>query len=236
MAYRLTPYSYRPGETFLHRLNAGVKLLCLFAVSLISFFSIYGTAAAAALIARASLSANIRPHELLRGSKAILVMALLTVLLRALRFDYGLIEFSYSGFASGLLFAARIIISFSAGALLFSVTSMMELRAALESAETALRLFFIVILKKTPGAKTFARRLEKKRLSALSLSLSLMLGFIPRFFEVWENSDTAYRARSGKKGIAKLFILIPIVTARMIETAMETATALEARGILLERE
>jgi biotin transport system permease protein len=67
----------------------------------------------------------------------------------------------------------------------------------------------------------------------LSLGLSLMLGFMPRFFEIWENTELAYQARAGKKGPAQLITLIPLIIERMIECAAETALALEGRGLLL---
>jgi biotin transport system permease protein len=60
-----------------------------------------------------------------------------------------------------------------------------------------------------------------------------MLGFLPRFFEIWEEVNAAYQARAGKKGIPKMLLLIPLVTERMIEIAVETALALESRGVLL---
>jgi biotin transport system permease protein len=67
----------------------------------------------------------------------------------------------------------------------------------------------------------------------LALGITLMLGFLPRFFEIWEDSESAYRARAGKNGVCKIVALIPLVTERMIELAVETAMALEARGLRL---
>jgi biotin transport system permease protein len=58
-----------------------------------------------------------------------------------------------------------------------------------------------------------------------------MLGFLPRFFAVWEGADLAYRARLGKKGFRQLIALVPLTMERMILSAGETATALEARGL-----
>jgi biotin transport system permease protein len=60
-----------------------------------------------------------------------------------------------------------------------------------------------------------------------------MLGFIPRFFAEWDALQSAHEARAGKKNISEMSRLIPLAVNRMIETAAETATALEARGALL---
>jgi biotin transport system permease protein len=121
------------------------------------------------------------------------------------------INIDIAGLREGLFFGLRMAVSFTAGALLFAVTTMTELRKALVKAERFLHL-------------------EQVR---LSLGIALMLGFIPRFFAVWEDANLAWEARSGKKGAGRFFILIPLVTERMMEAAAETAAALEARGALL---
>jgi biotin transport system permease protein len=65
------------------------------------------------------------------------------------------------------------------------------------------------------------------------LGAGLMLGFIPRFFAVWEDADLAWRARGGKNGPARILFLVPLAVEKMMEKASETAEALEARGISL---
>jgi biotin transport system permease protein len=74
--------------------------------------------------------------------------------------------------------------------------------------------------------------LHLKRLR-LSLGLSLMLGFLPRFFEVWEASELAWESRGGKKNLRFLITIIPLVIERLMEAAAETAAALESRGALM---
>lgn len=238
MAYRVTPYAYRPGSTFLHRLPAGIKLLGLFLISITPFISGPGSLLSALLLILGAAGAKIRPGELLRGSGPMVAMAVFVTAFRSLRFNVSesvLFEISRSGFMTGILFGTGLMLSFSAGALLFSVTTMMELRDSLGKAETILKTFLIRILAKTgrPWAMTLVRGLEAAKLGGLSLGISLMLGFLPRFFEIWEDTDAAYRARAGKKGIPKICFLIPLVTERMIEIAMETAAALESRGMTL---
>jgi biotin transport system permease protein len=235
MAHQLTPYAYRPGATFLHRMYGGVKLLGLFLVSLIAFFSGPGLAVSGLILILGAISAKIRPWELLRGSRPIVVIAFFVLILRTLPSESETLVLNLSGFYSGVLFGVGLIISFSAGSLLFSVTTMMELRDSLGKSETFLRSVPIMLLKKSSKewAVHWVRRLEKSRISHLSLGISLMLGFLPRFFAIWEEVTAAYQARAGKKGVSQMILLIPLVTERMIERAMETATALESRGVLL---
>jgi biotin transport system permease protein len=203
------PYAYRPGTSVLHRLGGGWKLLALFLISTAAFalgfpFLPVGTV----LTLAGSLAAGMRPWELLRGSKPLLLMALLVTLCRSLAVEAGSetpVFFNRRGCVEGLIFGWGIVLAFCSASLFFSVTTMTEIKDSL----------------------------DKLRLKRLSLGLSLMLGFLPRFFAVWENAELAYRARCGKRGLPQLLALVPLVMERMILSAGETATALEARGCLL---
>jgi biotin transport system permease protein len=198
---RPTPYAYRPGRSLLHKCPGAVKLLGLLVISTVSFmFGAPALCASTALVIAASLLAGIRPWELLRGVRPIVIMIILITLSRSV--DTTVPSFRADGFREGLLFGWALFLSFAAASLLFSVTTMTEIKDSLP-----------------PGR--------------LSLGLSLMLGFMPRFFEIWENTELAYQARAGKKGPAQLGALIPLTIERMIECAVETAAALEGRGLLL---
>jgi biotin transport system permease protein len=160
------------------------------------------------LVMAGSLAAGIRPWELFRGIKPLLLMALLTTLCRSLAVETGgetPAFFNPQGFVEGLCFGWSIILAFCAASLFFSTTTMTEIKDSL----------------------------DKLRLKRLSLGLSLMLGFLPRFFAAWESAELAYRARCGKRGLPQLLALVPLVMGRMIISAGETAAALEARGCLL---
>ena len=126
--------------------------------------------------------------------------------------------FNAAGMTDCLVFAAGVLVSFAAAALFFAVTTTTELRRSLEAVE----LFF-----RFPNSRNPRRR------GRLSLALALMLGFLPRFIELWENAETAVKARACGGGIKRIAAILPLVTERMIEAAAETAEALEARGLTL---
>jgi biotin transport system permease protein len=202
---RPVPYAYRPGKSLLHRLPAGWKLLALFLISTLAFiFGFPALGAGTLLVMAGALAAGISPWELLRGIKPLLLMILLLGLCRSFRVEYP-VFFNYGGFLESLRFGWGIILAFSAASLFFSVTTMTEIKDSL----------------------------DRLGLKYLSLGISLMLGFLPRFFTIWEHAELAYRARCGKKGLAQLRTLIPLVIERMIVSAGETAAALESRGCLL---
>jgi biotin transport system permease protein len=133
---------------------------------------------------------------------------------RALQTDP--VSFNAEGLAGGLVFAAGVLVSFAAAALFFAVTTTTELRRSLEAVE----LFF-----RFPNSRNSRRR------GRLSLAFALMLGFLPRFFELWENAETAVKARACSGRLKRIMAILPLVTERMIEAAAETAEALEARGL-----
>jgi energy-coupling factor transporter transmembrane protein EcfT len=227
-----TPFSYRTKRTFLHRTNAAVKLLCLLVFSAAAFLGKPPCAAALSLfLAALSLVSGLGPAVLLRGSRPIVVLALFTALGRAVDFSPAF-AFSLDGLLDGLVFLWSMMLSFCAGSLFFAVTTQAEVRGAFRAAERALTRPAAALLK---NAK--APCLKKLRYAALhpqsALALSLMLGFIPRFFAEWETLQNASRARAGKRGAAEIKRLVPPAVGRMMDKALETAIAMEARGALL---
>ena len=202
-----TPWAYRKGKGLLYVTPAGIKLVLLLGLSASVFFIGYFLLPFACLVIIVfSVNSKIRPWELLSGAAALGILCLGITAFQSL--DFPPLGFNSEGFREGILLSLRMGLSFSACALLFLTTTMGEIQRSLSSAESFLRL---------------------KNLR-LSLGISLMLGFLPRFFEVWEDTELAWKSRAGKKGLSKLIFLIPLVLDRMMEKAAETAEALESRG------
>jgi biotin transport system permease protein len=190
-------------------------------------------AVSACIVIAAALGARVKPWELLRGSRALVMLALFIILLGSLKSGVAGEDLSFmgltlpalsaDGFIEGLRQGLCIVVSFAAGSLLFSVTTMQELRDSLARFETGAADIIRFI---------FRKKKKRRHISRIALSISLMLGFLPRFFEIWETANLACDARAGKKGLTRVISLVPLLTERMIETAAETAEALEARGLL----
>ena len=205
------PWSYRKGSTLLHRLPAGLKLAFLLLLSLAAFFpSLLVLCGIALILVILSLAAHMRPWELLRGSGPLLFVVLAVFLFQGVELSPP--GFNLEGLEESVIFCARIGTAFAAGTLLFGVTTPGEIKKSLSRLEAALGL-------------------EKLK---LSLCISLMLGFLPRFFEIWEDLNLAWQSRGGKKNLSRLVVLIPLVIERMIIKAAETASALESRGALVQ--
>ena len=201
------PFSYCPGNTLLHRSPALLKLSILFLLSISTFTSIYGLIVSSIIILVSSFIARINPKKLLCGCRLLLLISLFIIIFRGLNISFIplMASINKEGLISGTRQGLCILVSFAAGNLLFSVTTMQELRDSLDN-------------------------ILPSRLNIFSLGLTLMLGFIPRFFQIWEMVNLAYQARGGKKGLISLFFTIPYCTERMITSAVETASALESRS------
>jgi len=227
-----TPWAYLAGNTPLHRCPAGIKLILLLLLSAASVLGAFGAAGAAALILAGAFSVGLGPRSLFAGSRPLVIMLLLFTAFRILSTESGIpgaeaiglpfgsftIRVDIAALKSGLSLSAGILVCFAAASLFFAVTTTTEIRHSLARAESFLTRPFLG-KKRPPNAQ-----------GRLSLSLALMLGFLPRFFENWENARLAALAR-GSGGIRMITAILPVVTERMIEAAAETAEALESRGL-----
>jgi biotin transport system permease protein len=209
-----TPWAYRKGNSLLHRLPGGVKLAALLCLSLGAFFpglKVFPPLALFLIVL--SLWGGIKPWELLRGSRPLLLFVLFIFLFKALEFNSPAeasfpLVLNREGLKEGLVFALRIVFAFAWGALFFALTTTGEIKKSLSRLESFLHL---------EGLK-------------ISLLISLMLMFLPRFFEKWEEAERAWQSRGGGRGFRKLRVLMPLVIEKMLELAAETSGALESRG------
>jgi len=215
----ITPWSYLPpngkyekGSSLLYKLPAGFKLAFLLLISLASFFpgtdtqSLVLLGTTAFILIALSFAAGIGPTALLRGSGPLFLVIFWVFLLQAIEFSP--FRISSGGLMQAVIFSLRIAAAFSAGTLLFSVTTPYEIRKSLFRLESFLHI-------------------EKLN---LSLYISLMLGFLPQFFEVWEDLCLAWKSRGGKKNLSFIVTIVPLAIDRMMRHAAETAMAMEARG------
>ena len=207
-----TPWAYRKASTALHNLPAGLKLAFLLVLSLAVFLSGEGIIGLIILsciglvLIVLSLAAHIAPWRLLAGSGPLIFIVLAVFTIQGV--EISPLAFNIGRLGESAFFCVRIGLAFAAGSLLFAVTTPGEMRKALCRAQDALRL-------------------NKLR---LGLSISLMLGFLPRFFEIWEDANLAWQSRGGRKNPLRFWILVPLVIERMMVKAADTASALESRG------
>jgi energy-coupling factor transporter transmembrane protein EcfT len=188
-------------------------------------------AAFSILLMAGAFCTGLSPAALLRGVRPIAILGLFVMFSRALDFSPAPI-FSTEGFLSGLLFLWSMALLFCAASLFYAVTTAAEIREAVSRIERLL-LYPVAALLKNAKSPLLQRLRSTALRPHLALALGLMLGFLPRFFAEWEALQTASRARAGKRGVTEIKRLVPLVVNRLMDRALETAAALEARGAKL---
>ena len=181
----MTLFAYRKGNTPLHRLNAGLKILFLIALCIVTFaggmYDSLESVLKPSVLIRTTIClaaavglffASGRSRTSFKPVKFVLIIGALMILFRV--FNQPLKD----ALAAGLLYTIRFLITTIAAQIIFETTSPLE-------------------IKETMGKSTPA------------LALSLAINFIPQVFATWKQVHTAAQARTpNKKGLLRT---IPIV-------------------------
>jgi biotin transport system permease protein len=193
---------YVEGDSLLHRLPPGLKLLLLLAVSLALFLTrspIYlGCAAAAGVLLYASLGIGWRQSWLrLRPILlTIAIVALATLLLESV--EDGIV--ALLRLTTLMLVAAAVTATTPVGAFIDAVT-----RAALP-----------------------LEKLGLVRASDIGLSVGLVIRFVPEVISRYQALRTAHQARGLK--VRPTTMIVPLII-QTLKSADEIAAAIDARGI-----
>ena len=181
----MTLFAYRRGNTPLHRLNAGLKILFLIALCIVTFAGgMYDTLDSVlknSIIIRTVLCLAMTialfitsgcSRTSFKPVRFVLFIGALMILFRV--FNQPLPD----ALASGLLYTIRFLITAIAAQIVFETTSPLEIK------------------------ESFGR-------SSPALALALAINFIPQVFATWNQVHTAAMARTpNKKGLPRT---IPIV-------------------------
>ena len=119
-----------------------------------------------------------------------------------------------------LQIALRLLLMVQMSALLFRTTTSMEIRESLYAVER----FFRRLISRLP----FTGNWISHRLRFAN-SISLFLSFIPEIFSAWSSISLSWKARGGKRNLAKIKTLTLILITHSLEKAAIKAKALEAR-------
>ena len=181
----MTLFAYRRGNTPLHRLNAGLKILFLIALCIVTFaggmYDTLDSVLKSSIIIRTVLClavtivlfiASGRSRTSFKPVKFVLIIGALMILFRV--FNQSLSD----ALAAGLLYTLRFLITAIAAQIVFETTSPLEIKESFGKSNPA-------------------------------LALALAINFIPQVFATWNQVHTAAQARTlNKKGLLRT---IPIV-------------------------
>ena len=178
-------FAYRRGNTPLHRLNAGLKILFLIVLCIVTFaggtYDTLDSVLKSSIIIRTLLClavtitlfiASGRNRTSFKPVKFVLIIGTLMILFRV--FNQSLPD----ALAAGILYTIRFFITAVAAQIVFETTSPLEIKESLGKSSPA-------------------------------LALALAINFIPQVFATWNQVHTAAMARTpNKKGLLRT---IPIV-------------------------
>ena len=162
-----------------------------------------------ALFPLVSAVGKVRPTDFLRDLKPIAIYSAMIIMIDILSF-----LFFHTGeeivTKRSLYLVLKLLCAIEATSVFFRTTSTFEIRDCLQNMEKAV---------------TFGR-------SSLVLSsmFALFLTFLPQIFATWTSLDLAYRSRGGRRGLAKAFVLIPLLVTMSIKRAGTTYLALLNRS------
>jgi energy-coupling factor transporter transmembrane protein EcfT len=214
----LTLFSYRSGDSRLHRLDVRCKILGLLCISIVSLnTSVIALTLLSLLLIALMIDCRLKFKPFLREIRFFFIFMLIIVIARSLSakgtqiFQIYFISISLQGFLEGLMFCWRLFLIVLAGLLFVSTTKPSQIKAAVS--------WFFAPVPFVSG----------KRLATM---LSLLMRFIPVILNQAKETVEAQKARcveNRKNPIYRLKkIGIPLLR-RTFENADRLIYAMEAR-------
>ena len=190
----MTLFAYRRGITPLHRANAGLKILGLIVLCIVTFaggmYDTLDSVLTAPLLTRTALclAATIAlfiasgcSRTSFKPVKFVLIIGAIMTVLRLFN------QPVQDALAAGLLYTIRFLITAVAAQIVFETTSPLEIKEAFEKGQDKVANLIPFIKKLNPA-----------------LAIALAINFIPQVFATWERVHTAARARTtNKKGLLR---------------------------------
>ncbi len=203
-------FSYTKGNSIIHRAPAGLKLLLLLVIPITLYLTpIQVCLAFIPVLFAVALVARIELGLFLKDLRPIVIYSVMILTIDVLSYLISSKNGNIITQAS-LFMILRLLCAIEAVSIFFRTTSIYETTDCLQRIE---------------GFLTFG----KSKLVVSSM-LSLFLSFLPQIFATWKDLELAYKARGGRRGPAKIIILMPRLISASIKKADTTFLALLNRS------
>lgn len=217
MAQKYSAFTYQPGNSFLHRLPAWIKILIIPALNIL-FFCLPPVFSVILICTQVGLGFYLHFgfRSQLQDLKPVIYYAFLLYI------------FSFFGnvFASGMegikitfqnketaIMLVKLFCIMQSCSLMFRTSTSLEIRDGIGVMETAVRKVF-----------------HLKPQNQLTNLLSLFICFIPMVYKTWNQSVRAWKARHGKTGIRMYLTLLPVLFSVGMKQAYNTSKAVAIRS------
>ncbi len=211
-------FSYKSGNSFLHRVPSFLKLLFIPVINVLFFylpvqFTVFFIIIQfiTALILRFSFS------EIFTDLKPVIYYALLLICARILpqlfaKNFYIWKNLSWAQEKQTVFLLIKIMCVMQSASLVFKTSTPLELRHGIEVIETFIRKIFCL----------------KKKNNFTNL-IFLFLNFIPMVSKIWNSTKKAWIIRNGKQGIKMYLVLLPVLFSCSLKKAYNLSRALAIR-------
>ncbi len=223
MAVKYSAFSYKSGNSFVHRCPAWIKILFIPLLSICTFCLppeiscvLVGIQFILAFYLKFSIReqfADLKPviyyTFLLTFTKAVSFAAqFLLNQIDAVHFSLALI-FDYETFAMLL----KLFCIMQLSSIIFKTSTSLEIRGGIGIIESSIRRFLYL-----------------KPENSFTDTISMFVNFIPMVSKNWQQAERAWKARCGKKSLKMYIVLMPVLFSVGMKQAYNTARAVSARS------
>jgi len=211
-------FSYKAGNSFLHKCPSWIKLLFIPVISIMFFFLPPKYVLFLILLQLIlALALHFSLAELFTDLKPVLYYALLLIVAKIIP---GLFTKKLSFWKSinweeekqTLYMLIKILCLMQSSSLMFKTSTPLELRQGIEKIETSFRKIFFL-----------------KKKNNFTNIIFMFLNFIPMISKIWNKIVRAWLIRGGKKGIKMYLVLLPVLFSCSLKKAYDLSRALAVR-------
>lgn len=219
MVKKYSAFSYKAGDSFLHKCPAWIKILFIPVMNILFLcLPIYFALGLIAVQFVIACVLRFTLREQLADLKPVLWYAAFVLLMDVLmccgsgKFNFAEV-FSWNNQKETVFLLVKIFSVLQSASLVFKTSTSLEMREGIWTIEKAVRKF-----------------LHLKEKNIVTDTVSMFLNFIPMVSKIWEQSVRAWVARGGKKGVKMYLKLLPVLFFVGMKKAYNAARAMEVRG------
>lgn len=224
---KYSSFSYKAGNSFLHRMPAWIKIIAVPVMSA-AVFSLPPCVSIALIALQFILASFLRfsLREQFRDLKFVIYFAFFLYFTAFIGFFCADFIGGKTGFLSALVLSAgrtfrnsatafmllKLLCVMQTSSVVFKTTTSLEMREGVGAIESAVRRF-----------------LHLRQENTLTDLFSFTLYFIPLMFKIWSQLETAWKARLGKSGPKMFTALLPSLFSVGMKSAFNAARAVMIR-------
>lgn len=231
-----TAFSYKAGNSIIHRCPAWIKIILIPALS-IAIFKLPPFFSVILVIVQLVLAGLLRftIREQLRDFRAVLYYALFLLFARLISVMAGLVQaggrLSISDFLlekESLIMLLKLFCLMQTASILFRTSTTLQLREGLEKMELTLRRPFTFRQRQTNAPSPAA---PSAPTAPVAQTLALFLCFIPQVSKIWQQTVRAWKARGGRTSLRMYTSLLPVLFSVGMKQAYNSARAITIRTV-----